>query len=51
MPGPMVPIVYEDEHLLLVNKPAGLVVHEDESQTPDTLIGRHSAVSGGKGRI
>ena len=38
--GPMVPIVYEDEHLLLVNKPAGLVVHEDESQTPDTLIGR-----------
>lgn len=49
--GPMVPIVYEDEHLLLVNKPAGLVVHEDESQTPDTLIGLHSAVSGGKGRI
>lgn len=38
--GPMVPIVYEDEHLLLVNKPAGLVVHEDESQTRDTLIGR-----------
>ena len=38
--GPMVPIVYEDEHLLLVNKPAGLVVHEDESQSPDTLIGR-----------
>lgn len=38
--GPMVPIVYEDEHLLLVNKPAGLVVHEDESQTPDTLIGQ-----------
>ena len=38
--GPMVPIVYEDEHLLLVNKPAGLVVHGDESQTPDTLIGR-----------
>ena len=35
-----VPVVYEDEHLLLVNKPAGLVVHEDESQTPDTLIGR-----------
>ena len=31
--GPMVPIVYEDEHLLLVNKPAGLVVHEDESQS------------------
>ena len=36
--GPMVPIVYEDEHLL-VNKPAGLVVHEDESQT-QILIGR-----------
>ena len=38
--GPMVPIVYEDENLLLVNKPVGLVVHEDESGTPDTLIGR-----------
>ena len=33
-------IVYEDDHLLAVDKPAGLVVHQDESGTPDTLIGR-----------
>ena len=38
--GAMVPIVYEDDQILLVNKPAGLVVNEDESQSPDTLIGR-----------
>lgn len=33
-------VLYEDAHLLLVNKPAGLVVHEDESGTADTLIHR-----------
>ncbi len=33
-------VVYEDENLLLLNKPAGLVVHEDESGKPDTLINR-----------
>lgn len=33
-------IVYEDEHLLLIDKPVGLVVHEDESASPDTLINR-----------
>ena len=38
--GSMPELVYEDENLLLVNKPAGLVVHEDESGTPDTLINR-----------
>ncbi|MEA5012845.1 MAG: RluA family pseudouridine synthase [Angelakisella sp.] len=35
-----VEIVYEDDNLLLVNKPAGLVVHEDESGSVDTLISR-----------
>lgn len=40
---PRLDIVYEDEHLLLVNKPAGLVVHEDESQTPNTLINQIKA--------
>ncbi len=35
---PALDVVYEDEHLLLVNKPVGLVVHEDESNTPNTLI-------------
>lgn len=33
-------IVYEDENLLLVNKPSGLVVHEDDEGTQDTLIHR-----------
>lgn len=33
-------IVYEDENLLLVNKPCGLVVHEDDENTQDTLINR-----------
>lgn len=33
-------VIYEDEHIMLVDKPVGLVVHEDESGTPDTLINR-----------
>lgn len=33
-------IVYEDENLLLVDKQPGLIVHEDESETTDTLINR-----------
>lgn len=33
-------VVYEDENLLLVNKPAGLVVHESDEETVDTLINR-----------
>lgn len=33
-------VVYEDDHILLVNKPVGLVVHEDESGSSDTLIDR-----------
>ena len=33
-------VVYEDENLLLVDKEPGLVVHEDESGDPDTLIAR-----------
>ncbi len=35
-----VDIVYEDGNILLCDKPAGLVVHEDESGGADTLIGR-----------
>ena len=31
-------IVYEDENILLVNKPQGLSVHEDESSKSNTLI-------------
>ncbi len=33
-------IVYEDDNIILVNKPVGLLVHEDESQKIDTLINR-----------
>ena len=35
-----VDVVYEDGRVLLLCKPAGLVVHEDESDSPDTLIDR-----------
>lgn len=40
---PNISVIYEDEHILLVNKPAGLVVHEDDSGTTDTLIARIQA--------
>jgi 23S rRNA pseudouridine955/2504/2580 synthase len=33
-------VVYEDENLLLINKPAGLVVHEDDNGSTDTLVNR-----------
>ncbi|MEA4921106.1 MAG: RluA family pseudouridine synthase [Clostridiaceae bacterium] len=33
-------IIYEDDNILLVNKKPGMVVHEDESHTSDTLINR-----------
>ncbi|MCI5752446.1 MAG: RluA family pseudouridine synthase [Oscillospiraceae bacterium] len=35
-----VDIVYEDDNILLVNKKCGLVVHEDDGGTTDTLIKR-----------
>lgn len=33
-------VIYEDENLILVDKSPGLVVHEDNDQTIDTLINR-----------
>ncbi len=33
-------VVYEDEHIMLINKPVGLVVHEDDGGSKDTLIAR-----------
>lgn len=33
-------VVYEDENILLIDKPVGLVVHEDNDNTADTLINR-----------
>lgn len=37
---PNISVVYEDSRILIVNKPQGLVVHEDNENTPDTLINR-----------
>ena len=33
-------IVYEDEHILIVNKPRGLLTHPDAANARDTLLGR-----------
>lgn len=33
-------VVYEDENVLIVNKPQGLIVHQDEQYESDTLIFR-----------
>jgi 23S rRNA pseudouridine1911/1915/1917 synthase len=35
---PDVPLAYEDEHLLVVDKPAGLVVHPGAGHSGDTLV-------------
>jgi len=49
-------IVYEDEHLLVIDKPAGLVVHPAPGHWDDTLInalvarGTDLAEGGGEGR-
>ena len=36
--SPKLDIVYEDENLLLVNKPQGLLAHEDNKQNPENLL-------------
>ena len=33
-------IVYEDQNLLLLDKPAGLLCHEDQRERRDTLVNR-----------
>jgi 23S rRNA pseudouridine1911/1915/1917 synthase len=33
-----VPVLFEDEHLVVVNKPQGLTVHPSETQTQGTLV-------------
>jgi len=35
-----IPVIYEDENILLIDKPCGLVVHEDNDKSSDTLINR-----------
>ena len=36
---PRLTVVYEDEHLLLADKPQGMVVHADETEKVNTLYG------------
>lgn len=38
--GSSLSIAYEDENILIANKPQGLIVHPDENYQNDTLIGR-----------
>ena len=42
-------IVYEDENLLLINKRAGVTVHEDDAGSTDTLLTAMQAYLFGKG--
>lgn len=44
-------IVYEDEQLLVVNKPVGLLTHPDETEHKDTLINRALAYLYRQGEI
>ncbi len=46
--APQLPVVYEDAHVLLVNKPQGLSVHEDEGGG-DTLLARARRYLEGRG--
>lgn len=38
--GARLAVVYEDENIIIANKPRGLVVHADDKGTKDTLISR-----------
>lgn len=42
-------IVYEDENIILINKPAGMVVHSDDKGTSDTLLLRMQSYLYSKG--
>ena len=44
---PEVPIAYEDEHVLVVDKPAGLVVHSGAGHSGDTLVDALAGKLGG----
>ena len=41
--NPQLEIIYEDENLLLYNKPSGLLCHSDDSGTFDTAVARIQA--------
>jgi len=44
---PEVPLAYEDEHILVVDKPAGLVVHSGAGHSGDTLVDALAGKLGG----
>jgi len=44
-------IIYEDENIILSDKPPGLLCHEDNSSNPDTLINRVKAYLYRKGEF
>jgi 23S rRNA pseudouridine955/2504/2580 synthase len=44
-------VVFEDDGLLVVNKPAGLLTHPDQARQRDTLIGRVHAYLYRKGEL
>lgn len=46
---PHLSIVYEDENLILCDKPAGMLVHSDDSEDTNTLINHIKAYLYGKG--
>ncbi|XXX73705.1 RluA family pseudouridine synthase [Sorangium sp. So ce134] len=45
-PGVAIPVVYEDEHLLVIDKPAGLVVHPARGHASGTLVNGLLALPG-----
>jgi 23S rRNA pseudouridine1911/1915/1917 synthase len=47
MPEPELRIVHRDEHLAVVDKPAGLVVHPAPSHTGPTLVSELAEILGG----
>jgi 23S rRNA pseudouridine1911/1915/1917 synthase len=44
---PDVPLAYEDEHILVIDKPAGLVVHSGAGHSGDTLVDALAGKLGG----
>ena len=46
LPAPEIPILYEDADVLVVDKPAGLVVHLTESRRPQPTVAAFAAAHG-----
>jgi 23S rRNA pseudouridine1911/1915/1917 synthase len=42
--NPVIPIIYEDENILAVNKPAGLLVHGDSHNLAEWLVGKYPEI-------